>query len=98
MTATPGTRLLQAGVALTGSLLFMRGTDPDADRLQRLSAVVLLAALIGDSQRHHRELAHHHQALKLLTGVCEDLTARVDDLAVLSSKQHWAGPVLHFWP
>jgi len=76
MSVTPGTRYLRAGVAVTFGLMIVRGTRPDADRLHRLSAVVLLATLVGDSERHHRELVHHHQALKLLTDVVDDVAVR----------------------
>lgn len=88
MTGTPGPRLVRAGVGLAFGVLVMQGTRPDADRYQRLSAVMLLAALAVDSSRHNRELAHHHRALKLLTGVVEDLTRR-QDRAQLQEHQHW---------
>lgn len=65
MTASRGFLRLVVGSAV--GLLVVRGTRADADRLQRLSAVVLLAALTVDSQQHGRELAHHHQALQALT-------------------------------
>ncbi len=80
MTATRGLLRLTLGSAF--GLLVVRGIHPDADRFERLSAVVLLAALSTDSGRHHRELAHHHQALQAM--------ARRQDrtLGLLGEHQH----------
>ncbi len=76
MTATPGTRLLRAGVALSVGHMVVRGTRPDADLYDRLGATVLLACLVVDIRQHRRELAHHHQALQLLTDVVDDVAVR----------------------
>ncbi len=67
MTGALGPRLVRAGVALAVGVLVVQGTRPDADRYQRLSAVILLAALTVDSSSHRRELDHHHHALEALT-------------------------------
>ncbi len=97
MSATPAARLLRAGVALSFGHMIVRGTRLDADLYDRLAATVLLACLVVDIRRNHRELAQHHQALKLLAdlGEVEDLARPID-----TSNQHWgrSGPVLHSWP
>jgi hypothetical protein len=95
MSATPAARLLRAGVALSFGHMVMRGTRPDADLYDRLGATVLLACLVVDSRRDRRELAHHHQALQLLTDWVEGLAV---PLGVAAADKHWAGPVLHSWP
>ncbi len=60
-------RLGRAGVAVSVGVLVVQGTRPGADRLERLSAVMLLAALTADVMRDRRELDHHHHALEALT-------------------------------
>ncbi len=68
MTVTRGTSrgFLRLVLGSAFGLLVVRGTRPDADFYERLSAVMLLAALSTDSGRHHRELGRHHQALEAM--------------------------------
>jgi len=95
MTATPGTRLLRAGVALSFGHMVMRGTRPNADTYDRVGAVVLLACLVVDSRLNRRELVHHHRALELLTDTVGELA---EPLGVATAGRHFAGPFVHFSP